>query len=90
MRKLKVPSGIYAHRRRNRQSDQGFRRELTESFDTINISTEGKCPDENLRMRRMNIYLSILRMLVDTDSLDVAHLCLQENIGCGYSLESHQ
>ena len=37
------------------QSDQGLHCPLTESLNTLNVSIEIKCPDESLRMRRINL-----------------------------------
>ena len=37
---------------------------------------ESKCPDETLRMRGMNLNLYIMRMFVNTFSLDAAHLVI--------------
>ena len=38
-----------------------------------NVSVENNCPDENLRMRGMNLNLWILQMFENTFSFDVPH-----------------
>ena len=48
---------------------------------------ESKCPDETLRMRRIN--LSILRMFEDTFSLDVAHIKRTIQLCTGFIRSAH-
>ena len=50
-------------------SDRGLRCPLTELFDTIENT-----PNKILRMRNMNVNLSILRLFEDTFSLGVVQL----------------